>query len=81
MVDSNVTWYTTYAAGEPIRCPNRSGVARQCGRAQDIVGPGTVVKVRILRGSDTTDAGALRRECRACGVQLEVIARPATRSL
>lgn len=60
-------WHV-HKPGEPVRCPAWLG-GHRCGRAQDIAGEGTEVRIRVTHGPVI---GGLKRRCRSCGTPLEV---------
>lgn len=67
-----------YHVDEPVRCPNRLSSGRVCNRAQDIVAPGTGVRVRLQPHAAAAQPGSLLRICRACKARLEVNVAPTT---
>ena len=72
---TDAAWYF-FAADEPVRCPGRLAGGRICNRAQDLVAPGTAVKVRLQPRAADAQPGSLLRICRGCEARLEVNVAP-----
>jgi RNase P subunit RPR2 len=68
-------WYF-FGPDDPVRCPNRLSDGRICNRAQDLVAPGTAVRVRLQERAAAAAPGSLLRVCRSCDARLEVNVAP-----
>ena len=74
---TDLVWHF-FAADEPVRCPGLLSGGRICNRAQDIVAPGTAVRVRLQPRAADAIPSSLLRICRACEARLEVNVCPTT---
>lgn len=71
--------YYVFTAGEPIRCPGQMPDGQLCGRAQDVVGPGSAVRLRFLEHPrEAQHGGSTLRICRRCEAKLELTFAPTT---